>query len=192
LARTTDSIVRGVAAGLFAGIPQVLVVQVADKLLGLPREKADIGPRFVGRLAEQLGTRLRPAPRWGLAALFHFGYAAWWGALYGLVDRRLRPSPAVAGSALGGVIYLAAFSPWGAGTQTGTERRPGRRHLREHVLHWTAALTFGLTTAFTHKWLESRSPLPLGEGQGEGSLRRGEGSDQQASRPAPEPALSSR
>jgi hypothetical protein len=190
LTHTSRALARGVAAGLFAGIPQVLVVQLVEELLGLPPAKADIGPRFVQRVAEQLGTRLHPVPKWGLAALFHFGYAASWGALYGLVDRWLRPPPAVAGAALGAVIWVAAFSPIGVGTQTGTERHPRRRHLGEHLLHWTAALTFSLTTAFTHQWLSSNSRLRPGavarpEGQGEGEASRSRS-------PISEPALSLR
>src|SRR5438105_6889494 len=107
---TGVAIARGVAAGLFAGIPQVLIVQAVEKPLGLPADKADIGPRLVQRVAEQLGEPLASGPRWALAALFHFAYSAGWGALYGLVDRLLRPPPLVAGSLLGGVIYLVALS----------------------------------------------------------------------------------
>ncbi|HEY3108264.1 MAG TPA: hypothetical protein VGL23_05895, partial [Chloroflexota bacterium] len=126
MSETSAAITRGVAAGLFAGVPQVLIAQAIEKPLGLPSEKADIGPRFVKRVGEQLDEPLPPAAHWGLAALFHFGYAAGWGALYGLVDRLLRPPPAVAGPILGAVIYAAAFSPWGVGTQTGTEPDPER------------------------------------------------------------------
>jgi hypothetical protein len=147
------AVVRGVVAGLAAGVPQVGVTQVAEKLLGLPPSKADIGPRFVERLANRVGTSLAPAPRWGLAALFHFGYSAWWGGLYGLVDRWLRPPPAAAASALAGMIYLAAFSRWGGGTQTGAEPHPERRGFREGMLHWIAPLTFAFTAVYVHRWL---------------------------------------
>lgn len=150
---TSRAIIRGAAAGLAAGIPQVLVAQVTAKILRLPAAKADIGPRLVERLANNQGMSLHPVSRWGLAAVFHFGYSAWWGGLYGLTDRWLRPPPALAGSALGGVIYLAAFSRWGGGTQSGTEPQPDRRGRRIYLLQWTAALTFSLTTAFTYRWL---------------------------------------
>ena len=160
---TSAAIARGAAAGLFAGIPQVLIVQAVERPLGLPREKADIGPRFVKRITERLGDPLHPAAQWGLAALFHFGYSAAWGALYGLADQLLRPPPALAGAAMGAVIWTAAFSHWGAGTQTGTEPDPGRRGWRDDVLHWTAALSFSLTTALTCAWLRrSASSAPPG------------------------------
>ena len=70
---------QGMGAGLFAGIPQVLTTQVEAWLLGLARERADIGPRFVQRLARRLGESFPTSLKWALAAAFHFGYAAWWG-----------------------------------------------------------------------------------------------------------------
>jgi hypothetical protein len=144
------SVARGVAAGLVAGIPQVLVVQLIEKLLGLPPDKADIGPRFVERSANHLGTSLPSPARWLLSALFHFAYSAWWGAVYGLAAgvRRVPTLPAAA--LLGGVIWTAAFSPIGAGTQTGTERQPRHRNWRDHTLHVTAALSFSLVAAYTY------------------------------------------
>ena len=57
MSETSAAIKRGVAAGLFAGIPQVAVVQAIDKPLGLPSEKADIGPRLVERVAVAAGRR---------------------------------------------------------------------------------------------------------------------------------------
>jgi hypothetical protein len=151
------AVVRGVVAGLVAGVPQVAIVQVAEKPLGLPANRADIGPRFVERIADHLGESLPPAAHWGLAALFHFAYSAGWGAFYGLVDALVRPPPAVAAPLLGGLIYTLAFSRWGAGTQTGTEPHPDRRHWRQDVLHWTAALSFSVTTALTYAWLCRRA-----------------------------------
>ena len=144
---------RGVVAGLLAGVPQVLAAQAVEKALALSPERADIGPRFVERLANQLGTSLPPAARWLLSAVFHFGYSAWWGGLYGLLDSQLKPSPGPGGLVLGAVIWTAAFSPIGGGTKTGTERHPRRRGVREHALHLTAAFSFSLTTAYACEWL---------------------------------------
>jgi hypothetical protein len=61
------------------------------------------------------------------------------------------------GPMLASLIYTLAFSPWGAATQTGTERPPERRSNRETLLHWTAALSFSLTTAYVYRWLRHRS-----------------------------------
>lgn len=149
----SNAVGRGIVVGLWAGVPQVLIAQVVEKLLGLSRGKADIGPRFVERAANQLGTSLPPLARWLISALFHFGYASWWGALYGLADEKLRPPPAVGGLALGTVIWTAAFSPIGGGTQTGTEPHPRHRSWRDVAFHLSAAFSFSLIAAYSYDWL---------------------------------------
>jgi hypothetical protein len=169
------SIALGVTAGLLAGLPQVFVTQVVEKPLGLPDDKADVGPRLVGRLAKEMGTSVEPEMRWALAALFHFGYAAGWGGLYALVDRWLRPKPLIGAAAMAGLIYLAAFSRWGGGTRTGTEPHPDRRPVRDAVLQWTAALSFSVPAVFIYRWLADAStahPTRAGEGVRVASSRR--------------------
>ena len=116
--------VVGAGAGLFAGIPQVLLTQAEARLLGLPPRRADIGPRFVQQLAQRLGHSLPATLQWLLAASFHFGYAAWWGALYGLTQQVRPIQPLVGAPLLAALIYTVAFSPWGAATQAGAERPP--------------------------------------------------------------------
>ena len=148
MARWRSAIVRGVTAGLIAGVPQVVLTQVEASLLPGARERADIGPRFVRRVAQRFtGTAPSSPTEWLLATVFHFGYAAQWGTLYALVQEWRPMPPLVGGSMLAGLIYILAFSPWGAATQTGTERHPARRRARETLMHWTAALSFSLTTA---------------------------------------------
>jgi hypothetical protein len=155
IARLVLTITRGVAAGWVAGVPQVLVAQVEGHILGA-RERADVGPRFIARAAQQEG---RPLPRlvqWLLAAVFHFEYAAWWGALYALAVELLRLRrlpPLLGGGLLGAVIYTAAFSPIGGATRTGAERPPAKRRPHETLLHCSAAFSFSLTTAFVYAWL---------------------------------------
>jgi hypothetical protein len=148
-------------AGLFAGIPQVLAAQGAARLLGLPRQRADIGPRFVQRLAQHLGVSLPTGYQWALATAFHFGYSAWWGGLYAAVQEVRPMRPLVGGPLLAALIYSVAFSPWGAATQNGAERPPDRRPEREPLLHWTAALSFSLTAAYCCT-SRLRSAAPLG------------------------------
>ena len=46
-------LLKGVAAGLVAGIPQVLLTQLEAWLLPAPRSYADIGPRFMERLTRR-------------------------------------------------------------------------------------------------------------------------------------------
>ena len=146
----------GLLAGLLASVPQVLFTQAAERLLGLPAGKADIGPRFVQRLTDRLETPLSPALHWLLAGIFHFAYAAGWGTLYGLVQRRRAVSAAVGGPVLGAVIYGLAFSRAGAATQSGSESHPERRPRREFAMHLTPAFTFSMLTAFGYEWLQRR------------------------------------
>jgi hypothetical protein len=158
-------VASGALAGVVAGIPQVLATQlVAGLLADTPRERADIGPRFVQRLANHLGESL-PAPlQWLLGAVFHFGYGAGWGSLYALAASYARLGPQLGAPALATVIYAAAFSPWGAATKTRTERPPGRRPTGDTVLHLTAALTFSAVTALTFEWLRHRPRPPSVDG----------------------------
>ena len=146
----------GVATGLFAGIPQVLAAQTVGALVGR-RDRADIGPRFVQRVAERTGhSPSRPA-RWSLAALFHFGYAAGWGAAYAAaveVAGIRRGPPLLTGGLLGGLIYAVAFSRLGAATKSHTERHPDRRSGHEWAVQFTSAFSFALTLAYCYRWLD--------------------------------------
>ena len=148
--------VKGAALGLVAGIPQVLLTQLEARLLGLPGDQADIGPRFVHRVGEHLDSPPRRAERWLLAGAFHFGYAAGWGVLYALLQRWRPARPHVGGPLLAALIYALAFSPWGAATQTGTERPVQTRPTRETLLHWTAALSFSMSLAYMYSRLARR------------------------------------
>jgi hypothetical protein len=146
-----STIVQGIVAGLIAGIPQVLVTQIEARLLALHPSHADVGPRFVDRLARQMDASLPRPLRWLVAGAFHFGYAAWWGGVYAFVHEREPVQPEVGGSLLASVIYLLAFSPWGAATQAGAEAPTEERPARETLLHWSAALTFSLVTAYLYQ-----------------------------------------
>lgn len=87
-------------------------------------------------------------PRGPHAGGFHFAYAAGWGLFYALVQQYRPAKPHVGGPLLAILIYTLAFSPWGAATQSRTERPTHARPVRETLLHWTAALSFSLTLAY--------------------------------------------
>jgi hypothetical protein len=161
MAHLRSAVIRGILAGLIAGVPQVVVTQIETQAFDLPRKQADIGPRFVRRLAQHLGTSLSPPLQWLLATGFHFGYAAQWGALYALLQEWRRTPPLVGAPMLAALIYAVAFSPWGAATQTGTERPSHRRRTRETLLHWSAALSYSLSMAYAYEWLRSRQTDPV-------------------------------
>jgi len=154
------ALVRGVCAGLVAGVPQVVLTQLEAWLLPTTaRHSADIGPRFVQRLDNALDTDLEREHHWLIAGVFHFAYAAWWGACYALLQRWRPAQPHVGGPLLAALIYLLAFSPWGAATQTGTEQPVERRPARETLLHWTAALSFSLCLAYLYDRLHTDQPI---------------------------------
>jgi hypothetical protein len=148
----------GVVAGWLAGIPQVGAAQVVGGLVG-KRRQADVGPRFVQRAARLLGKSPSRPSRWSLATLFHFLYAAGWGALYattvGAVGTRRVP-PLLGAGLLGALIYGAAFSRVGAGTATRTERHPDRRPPHEWAVEGTSAFSFALVLAYLWRWLDGR------------------------------------
>lgn len=156
----SSSVGKGIVAGLVAGVPQVLVVQAESPLFGLPRESADIGPRFVQRVSQKTDQPLGAARFWLIAAGFHFAYAAGWGALYALLQKWRPAQPHVGGPLLASLIYALAFSPWGVATRTRTERPTDQRPLRESILHWSAALTFSVVTAVVYQRL-SGEPRPV-------------------------------
>jgi hypothetical protein len=182
MASFTAALTSGALAGLIAGVPQVALTQIMTGPLGLSREQADIGPRFVRRLTQRAaGTTPSSPTQWIAATFFHFGYAVQWGAIYALSQQWRRTPPLVGGPRLAAVIYALAFSSWGAATQSGTERHPRHRPLRETLMHGTAALSFSLTTAYAYEWLRRQElpepvedPLPTlplgGGGQGRGSI----------------------
>jgi hypothetical protein len=149
-AETRPWLLTGAVAGLIAGIPQVLLTQVEAWLLPGPRHYADIGPRFVYRVSQHLDANLEQEHHWLLAGAFHFAYAAFWGTLYAMLQRWRAAQPHVGGPLLAALIYTVAFSPWGAATQTGTERPVETRPTRETLLHWTAALSFSLSLAYLY------------------------------------------
>jgi hypothetical protein len=141
---------RGVEAGLMASVPQVLLAKAEERLL-MPRgDDADLGPRFIDRLAEMAGVRLDEDMRWLAASAFHFSYAVFWGLAYGLAHRRWRPHPLVGGTALGALIYAITFPHWGGAVLTGTEHPPQHRSWQKELVLATAAMTFGFGTALLY------------------------------------------
>ncbi len=147
---TTAALRRGIEAALLASVPQVLVPHAEERLLGLPPEDGDLGPRFVEQLARLAQRRLPEDTKWLAASSFHFGYAAFWGALYALAYQRRPVPPWLGGAALSAVIWAAAFPAWGGAVRSGMELPPGRRGWRKELILATAPVVFGLGTALLY------------------------------------------
>lgn len=158
---TTISALRGSAAGLAAGVVQVAVGAAESALFLPPHEDANIAPRLMDRLAKDMGKDLSLEAEWALGTAFHFGYAAGWGALYGLVDEKLEPHPLLGGAALGALIYAITFPRWGGAVQADVERPPEVRTRRMTFVAASVAMTFGIATAYANQALKARSaPVP--------------------------------
>ncbi len=147
---TAAALRRGVEAALLASVPQVLVPHAEERLLGLSADAADLGPRFAEQLALLARRRLPEDTKWLAASSFHFGYAAFWGALYALAYQRRPVSPWLGGALLSTVVWAAAFAQWGAAVRSGMERPPGRRSWRKELILATAPAVFGLGTALLY------------------------------------------
>jgi ribose/xylose/arabinose/galactoside ABC-type transport system permease subunit len=152
----TISVARGAAAGLIGCVVQA-AVGGAESALFLPEhEDANFAPRLMDRLARDVGTELPLEAEWALGTLFHLGYGAFWGALYGLADDRFDIPPLVGGAALGGVIYGITFPDWGAAVQTEVERPQQSRTRRMSLVVASVTMGFGFATVYTNHLLKRR------------------------------------
>lgn len=149
-ARTMSSLRRGVEAGLVASVPQVVVPQIEERLLDLPRGTASLGPRFIEQLARRARRRVAEDEKWLAASSFHFGYAALWGALYALAYERRPIPPWIGGALLSAGIWAITFPRWGGAVRTGTELPPRHRSWQREVVLTTAPVLFGLGTALLY------------------------------------------
>jgi len=146
-------VAAGAAAGLAASVVQVVVGKAEDWLF-LPRgETADIAPRLVDRMVQRLDTRASGPMKWAVGTAFHLGYGAFWGAVYGAVQRRLRLHPLLAGAGLGLLIYGITFPRWGAAVRFGVERPPQHRTRRMTIVAASVALTYGLAVGAFYRRL---------------------------------------
>jgi hypothetical protein len=149
----------GIAAGCFAGVPQVLAAQLVGKLVG-SRGRADVGPRLVHRASQWAGRPLSRPAHWSLAGVLHFAYAAGWGAAYAATIETAgahRVPSVITGGTLGALIYAIAFSRLGLTTLTGAERHPDRRGEHEWAVQLTSAFSFALVLTYTYRWGRERA-----------------------------------
>ena len=149
--RLAARLIRGALAGLAASTVQVMVGKAEEILLPLRRdEDADIAPRMVGKVAENVGVGTTKATRWTLGTLFHFGYGMLWGMGYAAVVEKIEEKqpvhPLVGGTLLGSIIYGITFPNWGGAVKTRTERPTHMRSRGMQVVTWSVAFTYGICT----------------------------------------------
>lgn len=77
----------------------------------------------------------------------HMGYSALWGAIYGIVQDRLRLPDVLHGLLLGGLVYAADFREWGLLPRVGALPPPSAQEPVQAAIPMVAHAVFGLTTA---------------------------------------------
>ena len=154
--RLLESSARGVVAGLAGSVVQAGVGHLVDRAL-LPRaHNNNIAPRLSARLFQRSGHAPHPVRDWLLGTLFHEFYGAGWGVIHALAADGLRVPAPVLAPAVSMLIYLVAFSSFGAGTLTGVERHPDRRDPRKQRSLIVVTATFGIATGLFLYGLEHR------------------------------------
>lgn len=141
---------RGIEAAVVASVPQVLIPKLEERLFLPDHEHADLGPRFIKRIADVIERPLSEDMKWLGASAFHFGYATFWGALYALAYERKPVNPWVGGLTLATLIHVITFPAWGAAVLAGSEPHPRDRTWRYEAMLATAPLVFGLGTALLY------------------------------------------
>jgi len=147
---------QGAIAGVLGSVFQAGVGLAFDRLVLPPKQHNNIAPRLIRRLAQWTGRRSSAPRDWTLGTLFHLGYGAGWGALLGLARNLTGAGPLSLGGIGGALVYLAAFSPKGAGTLTFTEPPPRARSWRKQASLVSVSSAFALSTALLDDRLARR------------------------------------
>ena len=154
---------RGAVAGLTGSIVQAGVGYLIDRAL-LPRgHNNNIAPRLSARFFQRTGRAPQPVRDWLFGAIFHELYGVGWGVLQALAADRLRIPPPFLAPPLTGLIYLFAFSRFGVGTLTGTERHPDHRHRGKQASLLAVAAVFALATSLVLYGYEQQNARRSGE-----------------------------
>lgn len=155
-ARIPGGVAAGAAAGLAASVVQVVVGKTEQWLFLSSGETPDFAPRLVDRMFQRVYGQASAPIKWTLGTVFHLGYGALWGAVFGAVQRRLGLHPLLTGAGLGLLIYGITFPRWGAAVRLGVERPPRRRTRRMTAVAASVAMTYGLAVGAFYARLARR------------------------------------
>jgi hypothetical protein len=101
----------------------------------------------VETLAQSSGVELSDVQATAAGMGVHMGYSALWGALFGVVQDRMRPPSALHGLLLGGLVYAANFPSFGLLPKLGVLPPPSQQPLSEAAVPAGAHVVYGLATA---------------------------------------------
>lgn len=115
----------------------------------LPEEKRMDPPpkKLVEAIAARRDVELSDPQTMAAGMGVHLGYSALWGALYGVVQDRLRPPGLLHGLLLGGLVYAANFPAWGLLPRVGAMPAPSEQDPKQVAVPVLAHAVYGLATA---------------------------------------------
>jgi uncharacterized membrane protein YagU involved in acid resistance len=146
----TDSpftnMIKGAVAGLLATVPMTLFMRAAWRLLPR-REQYPLPPRLI---TTQLVRQVQPPQRidqdnlTALTLLLHFLFGAAMGAIYGVIEGKVRLNEPVKGTLMGTAVWSGSYLGWLPllGILTPATEHPKRRNVLMIVAHfiWGGAL----------------------------------------------------
>ena len=153
----------GLLSGLAATVPMTAVMEILHRQLPA-RQRYPLPPRQISqRLTRRVGVEqdLDEGEHFALALASHFGYGAATGAIYGILEDRLRPhveraapgAPAVAvdaaqGVAYGLLVWAGSYLGWlpAAGILKPATRHPAPRNALMIAAHVVFGATLGILT----------------------------------------------
>ena len=145
-------LVRGVASGLVASWimekAQMRISKVGSASTKEREKRATDEPatyKAAEAVAQRVGLRLDEDHKAKGGTIVHYAYGAGWGALYGLVSRRVRLPPLASGLAFGGLLWLVSDEV--LVPLFGFSKAPGAYPASVHVKALAAHLVYGTAAA---------------------------------------------
>lgn len=150
-------LLRGAIAGSVATVPMTISMLIGWRLLP-GRERYPLPPREITQdLAKRLGIgdRLTDGQLTAATMLSHFGYGAFFGSTYALMEKRVPLRSGAKGVLAGLMLWVASYLGWlpALGILKPATRHPWRRN----VLMILAHIVWGLTLEETTRKLESNA-----------------------------------
>ena len=142
-----EAAMRGAIAGVAGGMVLKAAWSLEERLLPPGRRVESPTTDVVERQAEAHAVQLSRAQAEAAAGAGYVGSMALWGAVYGVVQTRLHPPMLAHGLLLGGLVYAANFSHFGALRRMGVLPSPPESLSGESIPRIAAHAAFGLTTA---------------------------------------------
>jgi uncharacterized membrane protein YagU involved in acid resistance len=145
-----EKIIRGAAAGLLATVPMTAFMRAAWRILPR-REQYPLPPRLITR---KLVSEVEPPQRMDaddlttLTYLLHFWFGAMTGALYGLIEDKVRLKPSAKGIFMGLAVWTGSYLGWIPllGILPPATKHPVRRNLLMIAAHVVWGLALGRLT----------------------------------------------